>query len=117
MLVFGGPAEQLAMGFQCALSAFEESPTRAPMQLIQKYYEYYPQFRPQINAFWQKVLEDFHLNKQKYLNSDGYYYRAVAALMAMGQLQPTANKETIESYERERAELEGIIETMQYKRW
>jgi hypothetical protein len=117
MLAFGGSAEQLDMGLQCALSAFEESPMRTPMQLIQMYYERYPQCRPQVNAFWQKELEDFHANKKKYLSSDGYYYRAVAALMAMGQLQATANKETIESYERERAELQGIIETMQDKRW
>ena len=75
-------------GLQCALSAFEESPTRTPVQLIQIYYERYPQFRPQIDAFWQKVLDDFHLNKQKYLSSNGYYFRAVGALMAMGHLQP-----------------------------
>jgi len=117
MLAFGGSAEQLAMGFQCALSAFEEGTMRTPMQLIQMYYERYPQCRPQVNAFWQKVLEDFHANKKKYLSSDGYYYRAVAALMAMGQLQQTANKETVESYERERAELQRVIETMQDKRW
>lgn len=117
VLVFGSSAEQLAIGFQCALSAFEESQTRTSISLIQMYYERYPQFRPQINAFWQKVLEDFHANKKKYLSSDGYYFRAVGALMAMGQLQPTANKETIEFYDRERAELQGIMETMQYKRW
>ncbi|MGA2323961.1 MAG: hypothetical protein ABSG22_08955 [Sedimentisphaerales bacterium] len=116
-LVFDSTAEQLARGLQCALSAFEKSPTRMPVQLIQIYYERYPQFRPQIDAFWQKVLEDFHLNKKKYLSSDGYYYRAVSALMAMGHLQPTANKETIESYEREKAELQQIIELMQDKRW
>jgi len=116
-LVFGGAAEQLGRGLQSALGAFEESPTRTPVQLIQIYYERYPQLRPQIDAFWQKVLDDFHLKKQKYLSSDGYYFRAVGALMAMGHLQPTASKETIESYEREKAELQQIIELMQDKRW
>ncbi|HEY5505620.1 MAG TPA: hypothetical protein VIK28_10725, partial [Sedimentisphaerales bacterium] len=116
-LVFGNSPEQLTRGLQCALSAFEESPTRTTMFLIQKYYEYYPQLRPEIDTFWQKALEDFHLNKQKYLSSDGYYFRAVGALMAMGHLQPAANKETIESYEREKVELQRIIELMQDKRW
>ncbi|MGA2071473.1 MAG: hypothetical protein ABSG97_08990 [Sedimentisphaerales bacterium] len=116
-LVFNSTAERLAAGLQCAFNAFEENPSRAPMQLMQIYYEHYPQIRPQIDAFWKKMLEDFHANKQKYLNSDGYYYRAVGALMAMGQLQPTADKETIKSYERERAELQRMIDLMQYKRW
>jgi hypothetical protein len=116
-LVFNLAAEQLAKGLQSALGAFEKSPTRTPVQLIQIYYERYPQFRPQIDTFWQKALDDFHLNKQKYLSSDGYYFRAVGALMAMGHLQPAANKETIESYERERVELQRIIELMQDKRW
>jgi hypothetical protein len=116
-LAFGGTAEQLAKGLQCALSAYEENPTRTPMLLIQMYYEHYPQLRPQVDAFWQKVLDDFHANKQKYLSSDGYYYRAASAMMAMGQLQGAANKETIEFYNRERAELQGIMDTMPYKRW
>ena len=116
-LVFNSTPEQIARGLQCAFSAFEKSPTRTPVQLIQIYYERYPQFRPQIDTFWQKALDDFHLNKQKYLSSDGYYFRAVGALMAMGHLQPAASKETIESYERERVELQRVIETMQDKRW
>jgi hypothetical protein len=116
-LVFNSPPEQIARGLQSAFGAFEESPTRTPVQLIQIYYEHYPQLRPQIDAFWQKVLDDFHLNKQKYLSSDGYYFRAVSALMAMGHLQPAASKETIESYEREKTELQQIIELMQDKRW
>jgi hypothetical protein len=115
-LVFDSSPEQLTKGLQSAFDAFEESPTRTPMQLMQIFYERYPQFRPQIDTFWQKCLDDFHANKQKYLNSDGYYFRAVGALVAMSQLQP-ANKETIESYAREKAELQGIIDLMQYKRW
>jgi hypothetical protein len=113
-LIFNSNAERLAEGLQCAFSAYEKEPARTPMQLIEIFYERYPQFRPQINAFWQKVLDDFHANKQKYLSGNGYYYRAVSAIMAMGQLQGAANKETIESYERERAELQGM---MPYKRW
>jgi hypothetical protein len=116
-LVFDSTAEQIARGLQCALGAFEKNPARLPTQLVQIYYERYPQFRPQIDAFWQKVLDDFHANKQKYLNSDGYSFRVVSALMAMGYLQPAANKETIESYERERAELQRILDLMQNKRW
>ncbi|MGD0597159.1 MAG: hypothetical protein ABSA64_06510 [Sedimentisphaerales bacterium] len=115
-LVFDSSPEQLTRGLQSAFDAFEESPTRTPMQLMQIFYERYPQFRPQIDTFWQKYLDDFHANKQKYLNSDGYYFRAVGAIVAMSQLQP-ANKETIESYAREKAELQGIIDLMQYKRW
>ena len=116
-LVFGGTAEQIARGLQCALSAFEESQMRTPMHLIQIFEERYPQFRPQIDTFWQKYLDDFHANKKKYLSSDGYCLRAVGALMAMGHLEAAANKETIESYERERVELQQIMETMQDKRW
>lgn len=117
-LMFGSSSpEQLVRGLQCAFDAFEESPARTSMQLIQIYYERYSQSRPQIDAFWQKVLDDFHTNKQKYLSSDGYYFRAVGALMAIGQVQAKANKETIESYEREKEELQGVIGTMQYKRW
>jgi len=115
-LVFDSSPEQLTRGLQSEFDAFEESPTRTPMQLMQIFYERYPQFRPQIDTFWQKYLDDFHANKQKYLNSDGYYFRAVGAIVAMSQLQP-ANKETIESYAREKAELQGIIDLMQYKRW
>jgi hypothetical protein len=116
-LMFNSTPERLAKGLQCAFDAFVESPARIPMALIQKYYEHYPQFRPLVDAFWQKVLVDFQANKQKYLSSDGYYFRAVSAIMAMGGLPPTANKETIESYAREKAELQQIIEQMQYKRW
>jgi hypothetical protein len=116
-LMFGNSSEQLAKGLQCAFDALEESPTRTPMQLIQIYYERYPQLRPRIGMFWQKVLADFHANKQKYLSSDGYYFRAVGALMAMSYMQPTVNKEVIESYEREKAELQRIIDLMQDKRW
>ena len=116
-LLYENTPERLTRGLEHAIKAYGANPTRTPLQLIQIYYERYPQFRPQIDTFWQKVLEDFHANKQKYLSSDGYYFRALSALMAMGHLQPAANKETIESYEREKAELQRVIETMQDKRW
>ncbi len=116
-LIFNSTPERLVAGLQCALSSFAENPTRTPMQLIQIYYKDYPQSRPQIDAFWQKMLDDFNANKQRYLSSDGYYYRVISALMAIGQLQQTANKETLESYEREKAELQQKIELLQYKRW
>ena len=116
-LVFNSTPEQIARGLQCAFGAFEESPTRTSVQLIQIYYERYPQFRPQVDAFWQKALDDFHLNKQKYLSSDGYYFRAVGALMAMGHLQSIGQGKELEQFEKERVELQRVIELMQDKRW
>ncbi len=114
-------ASRLQKGLNCALDAFSQNPTRTPIQLIQRFYEIYPQFRPEIDTYWKKYLDDYEANKQKYLNSDGYYFRAIGALMAMGHLEPFAaqqkNNELLAHFETERAELQRIIEQMQYKRW
>ena len=108
---------QLDKGLKCAMSAFDENPSRTAVQLTQINYERYQQLRPAIDGYWKNYLADFHANKEKYLNSNGYYFRAMGALMAMGHLQPAAQGKEIEDFEKERAELQRVIETMQDKRW
>jgi hypothetical protein len=116
-LLFGNTQEQLEKGLKCVMSAFEENPSRTAVQLMQIYYDRYPQLRPTIDGYWKDYLADFHVNKKKYLDSNGYYFRAMGALMAMGHLQPTAQGKEIEDFNKERTELQQVIETMQYKRW
>jgi hypothetical protein len=116
-LLFEDTAEQLETGLKCAISAFDSEPSRTAVQLMQLYYDRYSQFKPIIDGYWQNYLKDFHANKQKYLNSNGYYYRALGALMAMGHLQSTAKGDELASFEKERTELQQILEMMQDKRW
>ncbi len=92
------------------IKAYEEDPTRTPLQLIQIYYERYPQLRQSIDVFWQKVVDDFEANKKKYLRHSGYYFRAVGVLMGISRLEPQAveqnKKDVVELYEREKVELQ-----------
>jgi hypothetical protein len=120
-LLYETTPEQLARGLKCAIDAFSENPTRTPMQLIQLFYDRHPEMRPGIDAFWKSYLADFEANKKKYLNSDGYYYRAVGALIAMSHLEPflvqEKNTATLELYQKEKVQLQRVIEGMQVKRW
>ena len=51
----------------------------------------------------------------------GYYFRAVGVLIGISRLEPHAveqnKKDVIELYEREKAELQKVIEEMQDRRW
>jgi hypothetical protein len=116
-LLFESTAEQLEQGLKCAMSAFDENPSRTAVLLIQKYYERYPQLRQAIDGYWQNYMNDFHANKKKYLSSNGYYFKAMGALMAMGHLQSAVKGEELVAFERERVELQQVLETMQDKRW
>jgi hypothetical protein len=117
VLLFESTQSQIENGLKCAISAFDENPSRTAIQLMQIYYEHYPQLKPTIDGYWKNYLADFNANKKKYLNSNGYYFRAMGALMAMGHLQPAAQGKEIEDFEKERMELQRVIETMQDKRW
>jgi len=109
--------ERAEKGLKCAMSAFDENPSRTAVQLMQLYYDQYQPLRPMIDGYWKNYLDDFRANKRKYLNSNGYYFRAMGALMAMGHLQPTLQGNEIEQFEKDRLELQRTIETMQDKRW
>ena len=116
-LLFDSTQEKLEKGLKCAISAFDENLSRTAVQLMQIYYEGYPHLRPTIDGYWQNYLADFRANKKKYLSSNGYYFRAMGALMAMGHLQSITQGKELEQFEKDRIELQQIIETMQDKRW
>jgi hypothetical protein len=117
ILLFESSPERAEKGLQCAISAFDENQSRTAIQLIQIYYERYAQLRPGIDGYLQNYLTDFKANKKKYLNSNGYYFKAMGALVALGHLQPTLQGKELEQLEKDRTELQRAIETMQYKRW
>ncbi len=120
-LLFESEPAKLDRGLKCAISAFEEVHTRTPVQLMEVFFERYTQYRAGLIEYWRKYLEDFRANKKKYMNSDGYYHRAVGALMAIGHLEPIAvqekNNEELERYRAEKAEMQQVIEKMQDMRW
>jgi hypothetical protein len=116
-ILFYTTPERTEKGLKCAMSSFDENPSRTAVQLMEIYYKQYPQLQPMIDGYWQNYLADFRANKKKYLNSNGYYFRAMGALMAMGHLQPTLQGNEIEQFEKDRLELQRTIETMQDKRW
>jgi hypothetical protein len=120
-LLFEPTPERLAKGLKCAISAFSENPARTPMQLIQIFYERYPEMRPEIDAFFKSFLDDFEANRKKYLSSNGYYYRAIGALIAIGHLEPFAaqekNNEALELFQKEKTELQQMTGQMQEMRW
>jgi hypothetical protein len=113
--------ELIARGLSSALRAMESNNMRVPAQMIQTYYERYPQFRPQIDDFWKKMLDDFTANQKKYLKEDGYYNRIVGALMAIQHLAPIAqrneNGKLLESYIKKKDELLSIVPDVREMRW
>ena len=113
--------EILERGLNSALKAMEASNMRAPMQMIQTFYERYPQCRPEIDAFWKKMLDDFTANQKEYLSHDGYYNKIVGALMAIQNLAPIAqqnkNGELLESYIKKRDELLRVVPDVKEMRW
>jgi hypothetical protein len=74
-----------------------------------------------IDKFWQKVVDDFEANGKEYFKHSGFYFKAVGVLMGMSRLEPQAieqnKKDVVERYEREKVELQAVIEEMQDKRW
>ncbi len=77
--------------------------------------------RPSIDAFWQKVVDDFEANKKEYYKHSGFYFKAVGVLMGISHLEPQAaeqnKKDVVEQYERKKVELQKVIEEMQDRRW
>jgi hypothetical protein len=120
-LLFENTPERLMRGLGCAIKAYKADPTRTPLQLIQIYYDRYPQMRQSIDVFWQQVVDDFEANRKEYLGHSGFYFRAVGALMGISRLEPQAveqkKKDVVELYEREKVELQKVIEVMQEGRW
>jgi len=120
-LLFENTPERLTRGMEHALKAYEANPTRTPLQLIQMYYDRYAQLRPQIDVFWQKLVDDFEANRKGYFKHSGYYFKAIGVIIAMGHLEPQAaaqnKKDVVELYEREKVALQKVIEEMQDKRW
>ncbi len=120
-LLYEKTPERLTRGLEFAIKAYEADPTRTPLQLIQIYYDRYPQLRQSIEEFFQKVVDDFEANKKEYCKHSGYYFRAVGVLIGISRLEPHAveqnKKDVIELYEREKAELQKVIEEMQDRRW
>ncbi len=120
-LVFGKEPEEYARGLKLLLETFAEEPMRTTAQFIQVYYQRFPALRPLIQEFWKGYYEDFTANKEKYLNEDGYHYRAVGAVMALEYFRPEAEKEgdteRLKKYDEEKAELMETIEKMRGKRW
>jgi hypothetical protein len=120
-LLYGGTPEQLTKGLGFAINAYQLDPTRTPLQLIQIYYERYPQLRQSMDVFFQRVVDDFETNGKEYLKHSGYYFRVVGTLIGINRLEPHAveqnKKDVVELYEREKVELQKAIEEMQDRRW
>ena len=120
-LLYENTQERLTRGAEHALKAYWAAPTRTPLQLIQIYYERYAPLRPSIDAFWQKVVDDFEANKKEYYKHSGFYFKAVGVLMGISHLEPQAaeqnKKDVVEQYERKKVELQKVIEEMQDRRW
>lgn len=120
-LLFENTPERLTRGLGFAIKAYDADPTRTPLQLIQYYYERFAPLRPSIDEFWQKVVDDFEANKKEYFKHSGFYFKAVGVLMGIGHLEPQAveqhKKDVVELYEREKVELQKVIEQMQERRW
>jgi hypothetical protein len=116
-LLFETKPEQIEKGLNCAVNAFNENPSRTAIQLMQIFYERYPQLRQGIDEYWRNYMNDFHANKKKYLSGNGYYFHAMGALMAMGHLQSAVKADEAAVFEQERTELQQKIEIMQDKRW
>ncbi|MGA2679819.1 MAG: hypothetical protein ABSF37_11060 [Sedimentisphaerales bacterium] len=120
-LLFENTPEQLTRGLGFAIKAYDADPTRTPLQLIQIYNERHPQLRQSIDGFWQKVVDDFEANRKEYFKHSGYYFRAVGVLIGISRLEPQAaaqnKKDVVELYEREKVELQKVIEEMQDRRW
>jgi len=94
---------------------------RVPGQILQGYYERYPQLRPQIDEFWKRILDDFIANEKEYLSRDGYYNKIVSAILAIQDLMPIAqsqnDKQLLEFYGRKRDELISKVPGVSDKRW
>ncbi len=120
-LLYENTPERLTRGLEHAIKAYDKDPTRTPLQIIQIYYERYPQLRQSIDGFWQKVVDDFEANKKEYFKHSGYYFRAVGVLIGISRLEPHAveqkKNDVVDLYEREKVELQAVIEDMQDKRW
>jgi hypothetical protein len=120
-LVFPIGPEQITKGLDCLIKSMEESPSRVASQMLEIYYDRYPQLRPRIVEFWKKILDDFTANEKRYLSSNGFYDRLAIALMAIGHLQPIAQAENntnqVQSYEQKKAELVKVVETIRDRRW
>jgi hypothetical protein len=120
-LSFGQKPEEIIRGLDSAMKAMESSSARIPGQLLQGYYERYPQLRPEIDAFWKRILDDFLAHEKEYLSRDGYYNRIVSAIVAIQDLIPIAqgqnDKQLVEFYGRKRDELISIVPDVRDKRW
>jgi hypothetical protein len=120
-LMFGQTPEIFTKGLNCAVKSFEESPSRVAMQMIQVFYERYSALRPGIDGFFKRTVDDFWANKAKYLGHGGYHHRVVATLIALEYLRPAAvkedNKELLQRYEQEKAELAGVMNSLRDKSW
>jgi hypothetical protein len=120
-LIYENTPERLTRGLEHAIKAYVANPTRTPLQLVQYYYDRYPQLRSSIDGFWQKVVDDFEANKKEYYKHSGYYFRAIGTLIGIGHLEPQAaaqnKKDVVELYERDKVELQKVIEEMQDRRW
>jgi hypothetical protein len=120
-LGFGRSPERITMGLECAIKAYEENPMRVSLQMVQTFYERYPQLRPRIEAFWKKTLDDFTANQKTYMSRDGYYLKIMGVLLAVEYLRPVAekegNKELVQQYSTKREELIKMVPAVQDKRW
>jgi hypothetical protein len=120
-LVFSREPAVLTKGLECSIKAFEAEPSRISIQMIQIFYERYPQLKPRIDEFWKKVTDDFRTNKASILKQGGYHHRVVAALVGTEYLRIQAvkenKKELVEGYTKESAGLSEIMNSLREKTW
>jgi len=120
-ILFGGNQQRITAGLECAIKAVEERPSRMSIQLLQIYYDRYPQMRPKIDEFLKGYLDDFLASEKRYVRSDNFHYRIMGALVAINHLQPVAasqnNEELLRLYADKAAALPKILNRTNDMRW
>jgi hypothetical protein len=121
MALFRRDTQGIAAGTECAIKAMEERPSRIAINLLQIYYDSFPQTRPRIDEFWKKYLDDFLANEKRYVHSDNFHYRTMGALVAINHLIPIAqsqkNEELVRLYASKSQELPRILNKVNDMRW
>jgi hypothetical protein len=86
-------AAQQREGFEMLIEAFQENPSRAPMQDILNIGMQVGTLRPRMIEVCRDYAEEFEANRAKYAHQNGYNLRLAAATMALAQLGDIAQRQ------------------------
>ncbi|MBN1391255.1 MAG: hypothetical protein JW947_00455, partial [Sedimentisphaerales bacterium] len=121
MAVFRRDEQGIAAGTECVIKAMEERPSRIAINLLQIYYDSFPQARPRIDEFWERYLDDFLANEKQYINSDNFHYRTMGALVAINHMAPIVqsrkDEELMRLYASKSRELPRFLSKVNNMKW